>query len=157
MLNKFTLAKINHWTCQILKFLFLHIQFLCIVVLALVYSSKVCANVWILLGIYKMMGRRKEKATFKWSLTASILAASAFSWACCTAASLATLADSTRLWASALAWPVLSTAALNACNSGNSRRAFSASTLSWFFYLSNLPCDSCSIRFASCLKKKPRN
>ena len=88
------------------------------------------------------------------ALTASIFMAWAFSLACSTAASPSILEASARDWASALAWPVLSTAALFACSSSSSLRARSASASSLIFWRSRRPRASCSSRSASCLKTK---
>jgi len=54
-------------------------------------------------------------------------------------------------FASAVAWPVDSTAADAAWSSKSCRRAFSASASSWIFWRSNLPLACCSRRSASCL------
>lgn len=85
------------------------------------------------------------------SESASILAACAFSLACSTAASPSILKASALDWASALAWPVDSTAALKACNSSKALLACSALASSKIRCLSNLPLASCSNLSASCL------
>ena len=70
---------------------------------------------------------------------------------CSTAASPSIRADSARLCASAVAWPVDSTAADKACNSRRFLRTSSASASSLIRCLSNKPLASCSRREASCL------
>ncbi len=88
------------------------------------------------------------------SESASILAACALSLACSTAASPSIFWASALDWASAFAWPVLSTAALRACNSRRFLLAFSASASSNIFCLSSFPLASCSSLSASCLNIK---
>ncbi len=85
------------------------------------------------------------------SKSASILAACDLSFACSTAASSWIFCASAVDWASALACPVLSTAALSACSSSKFLLSFSASASSKIFCPYNYPLAACSSLSAPCL------